>query len=454
MLHLVAIAREAGVPLGLEDFDRVSARVPVLADLKPGGRFVATDLHAAGGTRLVARRLLDVGALHGERRHGHGPDDRRRGARRRVETPGQEVVRPARVAAQADRRAGHPPRQPRARRVRGEARRATIASRSRGPARVFDSEEAAFAAVQGGRIKAGDVVVIRYEGPRGGPGMREMLAVTGAIVGAGLGDSVALITDGRFSGATRGLMVGHVAPEAASGGPIAAVRDGDIITLDVAGAVASRLDVSSDRDRRAAGGTGRRPRLATPGASWRSTRGWSPRPPKGPSRPRPRTQPSRRTEERMKLTGAQILWECLVREGVTDIFGYPGGAILPAYDAMLDYPIRHTLVRHEQGATHMADGYARATGRVGVAIATSGPGATNMVTGIATAMIDSSPIVCITGQVGSRLIGTDAFQEIDITGITLPVTKHNYLVTRARRTSPPRCARRSRSRRRAGPGRC
>jgi acetolactate synthase-1/2/3 large subunit len=133
----------------------------------------------------------------------------------------------------------------------------------------------------------------------------------------------------------------------------------------------------------------------------------------------------------MKLTGAQILWECLVREGVTEIFGYPGGAILPAYDAMLDYPIRHTLVRHEQGATHMADGYARATGRVGVAIATSGPGATNMVTGIATAMLDSSPIVCITGQVGSRLIGTDAFQEIDITGITLPVTKHNYLVTRA-----------------------
>jgi acetolactate synthase I/II/III large subunit len=131
----------------------------------------------------------------------------------------------------------------------------------------------------------------------------------------------------------------------------------------------------------------------------------------------------------MKRTGAQILWECLVREGVTEVFGYPGGAILPAYDAMLDYPIRHTLVRHEQGATHMADGYARASGKVGVAIATSGPGATNMVTGIATAMLDSSPIVCITGQVGSRLIGTDAFQEIDITGITLPITKHNYLVT-------------------------
>ncbi|HEX2343497.1 MAG TPA: biosynthetic-type acetolactate synthase large subunit [Vicinamibacterales bacterium] len=138
----------------------------------------------------------------------------------------------------------------------------------------------------------------------------------------------------------------------------------------------------------------------------------------------------------MKRTGAAILWECLVREGVTDIFGYPGGAILPAYDAMLDFPIRHILVRHEQGATHMADGYARATGKVGVAIATSGPGATNMVTGIATAMMDSSPIVCITGQVGSRLIGSDAFQETDITGITLPITKHNYLVTRADDVAP------------------
>ena len=132
-----------------------------------------------------------------------------------------------------------------------------------------------------------------------------------------------------------------------------------------------------------------------------------------------------------RMTGAEILWECLVREGVTDIFGYPGGAILPAYDAMLKFPLRHVLVRHEQGATHMADGYARATGKVGVAVATSGPGATNMVTGIATAMMDSVPIVCITGQVGSRLIGSDAFQETDITGITLPVTKHNYLVTRA-----------------------
>ncbi len=135
-------------------------------------------------------------------------------------------------------------------------------------------------------------------------------------------------------------------------------------------------------------------------------------------------------------TGAQILWESLVREGVTTVFGYPGGAILPAYDAMLEYPVRHVLVRHEQGATHMADGYARASGEVGVAVATSGPGATNMVTGIATAMLDSSPIVCITGQVGSRLIGSDAFQETDVTGVTLPITKHNYLVSNVSEVAP------------------
>ena len=131
-------------------------------------------------------------------------------------------------------------------------------------------------------------------------------------------------------------------------------------------------------------------------------------------------------------TGAQILWECLLREGVDVVFGYPGGCILPAYDALLDYPIRHVLVRHEQGAAHMADGYARASGKVGVAIATSGPGATNLTTGIATAMLDSIPTVFITGQVSSKLLGSDAFQETDVTGITLPITKHNAIVTDVR----------------------
>ena len=133
----------------------------------------------------------------------------------------------------------------------------------------------------------------------------------------------------------------------------------------------------------------------------------------------------------MKKTGAEILWECVVREGVEVVFGYPGGANMPIYDAMLSYPIHHVLVRHEQGGAHMADGYARASGKVGMAMATSGPGATNLVTGIATAMMDSVPVVFVTGQVAAHLIGGDAFQEVDVTGITLPITKHNYLVTRA-----------------------
>src|SRR6267154_2180472 len=137
-----------------------------------------------------------------------------------------------------------------------------------------------------------------------------------------------------------------------------------------------------------------------------------------------------------QLTGAEIIWATLAGEGVDKIFGYPGGAILPAYDALRKFPIHHILVRHEQGAAHMADGYARASGKVGVCIATSGPGATNLVTGIATAMLDSIPIVAITGQVGSKVLGSDAFQEIDITGITLPITKHNYLVTRAEDIAP------------------
>jgi dihydroxy-acid dehydratase len=243
VLHLIAIAREASLPLGLEDFDRVNARVPVFADLKPGGRFVATDLYAAGGTRLVARRLLDAGALHGDALTVTGRTIGQEAATA-VETPGQQVVR--QVASPLKPSGGLVI-------LRGNlAPSGCVVKLSghnrttfRGPARVFDSEEEAFAAVQSGRIAAGDAVIIRYEGPRGGPGMREMLAVTAAIVGAGLGDSVVLITDGRFSGATHGLMVGHVAPEAAIGGPIAAVHDGDMIALD-AQTRSITLDVKSD----------------------------------------------------------------------------------------------------------------------------------------------------------------------------------------------------------------
>ena len=238
VLHLLAIAGEAGVTLEIDDFDRISSRTPLLADLKPGGRFVATDLYAAGGVRLLASRLREAGMLHPDRPTVSGNTLAQEAAKAK-EQPGQQVVRPATKPLRDSgglvilkgnlapegcvvKTAGH------------------TTTSHRGPAQVFDSEEDAFAAVQQGRIKPGDVVVIRYEGPRGGPGMREMLAVTAALVGASLGDSVALLTDGRFSGATHGLMAGHVAPEAVCGGPIAALRTGDIIAFDIS---ARRLSV-------------------------------------------------------------------------------------------------------------------------------------------------------------------------------------------------------------------
>lgn len=237
VLHLLAIAREAGVPLSINDFDRISRRTPLLADLKPWGRFVATDLYRAGGIRLVAQRLLDAGRLHPEAMTvtGHPIGEE---AKRAQETAGQQVVHRLNDAIQPTgglvilrgnlapegcvvKITGHEP------------------LRHEGPARVFNSEEEAFTAIQKRRITAGDVVVVRYEGPKGGPGMREMLAVTAALVGQGLGQVVTLLTDGRFSGATRGLMAGHVAPEAAVGGPIALLRNGDRIRFDVK---ARRLD--------------------------------------------------------------------------------------------------------------------------------------------------------------------------------------------------------------------
>jgi len=261
VLHLMAIAKEAGVPLQLEDIDRVSASVPLVADLKPGGRFVATDFYAAGGTPILAQRLTEAGRLH---RSAVTVTGRTIGeeASAKTEVPGQEVVRPLAEALQPSGGLAI---------LRGNLAPAGCVVKAtkstprlhRGPARVFDSEEETAAALTAGRIHAGDVVVIRYEGPKGGPGMREMLGVTAAIVGAGLGESVALITDGRFSGATRGLMAGHVAPEAASGGPIAAVREGDMIAIDV-DARALRLEVSDDELReRLASWTPPAPRYAS-----------------------------------------------------------------------------------------------------------------------------------------------------------------------------------------------
>jgi dihydroxy-acid dehydratase len=231
VLHLLAIANEANISLSIDDFDRISSRVPILADLKPGGRFVATDLYAAGGTALIAKRLLEAGLLRGDCITVTGRTLAEEAAAAK-ETPAQQVVRqldaPLKPTGGLVILKGN---------LAPEGCVVKVAGHNllnfRGPARVFDNEEAAFAAVENSTIKAGDVVVIRYEGPKGGPGMREMLAVTAALVGVGLGDSVALLTDGRFSGATHGLMAGHVAPEAVNGGPIAALADGDIVVFDI-----------------------------------------------------------------------------------------------------------------------------------------------------------------------------------------------------------------------------
>ncbi len=231
VLHLLAIANEARIPLSIDDFDRISQRTPILADLKPAGRFVATDLYAAGGTALVAKRLLDAKLLNGDSITVTGRTIGQEAADAK-ETPKQEVVRaldkPLKTTGGLVILKGNVAPEGCVLKVAGHDYKTF-----RGPARVFDNEEGAFAGVESGTIKAGDVVVIRYEGPRGGPGMREMLQVTAALVGAGLGDSVALLTDGRFSGATHGLMAGHVAPEAVNGGPIAAIADGDMIEFDI-----------------------------------------------------------------------------------------------------------------------------------------------------------------------------------------------------------------------------
>ncbi len=232
VLHLLAMAREAGVPLSMDDFQAINDRTPLLASLKPAGQFVAYDVHKAGGIPVVAKRLLDGGCVDGAALTVTGRTfaEETAGAR---ETPGQEVIRPLSNPIKTTGglvilRGTLAPE--------GCVIKVTGLDRTahRGPARVFDSEEAAMEAVTQGRVRAGDVVLIRYEGPRGGPGMREMLGVTGAIVGAGLAGQVAVVTDGRFSGATRGFMIGHVAPEAACGGPIALVAEGDMINIDLA----------------------------------------------------------------------------------------------------------------------------------------------------------------------------------------------------------------------------
>ncbi|MDQ3809625.1 MAG: dihydroxy-acid dehydratase [Chloroflexota bacterium] len=243
VLHLMAMAREAGVALDLDDFDRISERTPLLGDMRPGGRYAAADLDRAGGTRLVARRLVDGGYAHPDAMTVTGLTFGQEAAEAQ-ETPGQDVVRaldnPLKSTGGLVILKGSLAPEGCVIKVAGYEKQVHT-----GPARVFDGEEAAMAAVTGRTIRPGDVVVIRYEGPRGGPGMREMLGVTAAIVGEGLGETVALLTDGRFSGATRGFMAGHVAPEAAVGGPIAAVREGDPISIDITN---RRLDLQVDAE--------------------------------------------------------------------------------------------------------------------------------------------------------------------------------------------------------------
>jgi dihydroxy-acid dehydratase len=238
VLHLLAIARELDIPLELEDFDRIAERTPIIVDITPGGRFVATDLHAAGGVAVMTRELVEGGLVHPDTPNVDGRTTRRI-ADDAAPAEGQQVIvpldRPLKATGGLAILRGNLAPEGGVVKLAGHERRL-----HQGPARVFDSEEEAFAAVKRQDIRPGDVVVIRHEGPAGGPGMREMLHVTAALVGEGLGEEIALLTDGRFSGATHGLMVGHIAPEAARGGPLAALRDGDVITLDVD---ARRLDV-------------------------------------------------------------------------------------------------------------------------------------------------------------------------------------------------------------------
>ena len=289
VLHLLAVANEAGVELNIDDFDRIAWSTPLLGDLKPGGRYVATDLYRAGGVPLVVKRLREAGLLHEDALTVTGQTIGEV-ADAAEEAEGQDVVRP--VADPIKPNGGFAI-------LRGNLAPdgcvVKLSGHGRlhhsGPARVFESEEDAFAAVKAREIQDGDVMVIRNEGPSGGPGMREMLQVTAALVGEGLGDSVALLTDGRFSGATHGFMAGHVAPEAPRGGPIAAVRDGDTVTFDVE-ARELRLEVPADEIESRLAAYSRRRRSTRPACSASTPATWA-RPPRARSRARPLRAPAR-----------------------------------------------------------------------------------------------------------------------------------------------------------------
>ncbi len=438
VLHTLALANEAGVEYPLERINTVADKVPHICKVSPAGKWHMEDVHRAGGIPAILNEIQwGTGMLHFDRLTVSGKTlgESIQGC----EIKDEEVIR--RYENAHSKRGGlailFGNLAPKGAVVKvGGVSEAMM--KFEGPAVIFESQEDAMAGILGGKVKAGDCVVVRYEGPKGGPGMQEMLIAHFSHHGHGTG------RQGRFdhgrpfqrrdarglhwsrfpgSGGARsdrraaargcgrdrsnGAHAGR--PFERGGDPEASERAASVPIQDDL-QVAEALFLFCDQ---------RRYRCGVIYGRWTV------------DRRRSVVNGPKSKGDSMKKTGAEIVWECLVREGVDVVFGYPGGANMPIYDAMLSYPVHHVLVRHEQGGAHMADGYARASGKVGVAMATSGPGATNLVTGIATAMMDSVPVVFITGQVAAHLIGGDAFQETDVTGITLPITKHNYLVTRA-----------------------
>ena len=423
MLHLPAIAHEAGVDIDLDIANALSEKTPNLCHLAPAGPTYMEDLNEAGGVSAVMSELNKIGLLDTSCMTVTGKTiaENIQG----VVNKNPEVIRP--VENPYSKTGGIAVLKGNLAPDSAVVKRSAVVPEMmvhEGPARVFDCEEDAIAAIKGGKIVEGDVVVIRYEGPKGGPGMREMLNPTSAIAGMGLGSSVALITDGRFSGASRGASIGHVSPEAAVGGPIAFVEEGDIIKINIPENTLNVDITDEEMEARKAKWQPREPKITTGYLARYASMVTS-----GNTGAILKTD-RKEEQKHMQLTGSQVVIECLKEQGVDTVFGYPGGAILNVYDELYKHSdeIHHVLTSHEQGASHAADGYARSTGKVGVCLATSGPGATNLVTGIATAYMDSVPMVAITCNVGVPLLGKDSFQEIDIAGITTPITKHNFIV--------------------------
>ncbi len=468
VLHLLAAAHEAEIPYDLARINAISRRTPYLCKVAPAIKDVhMEDVDNAGGVPAILSELATAGLLHLDR-----PTVTGQTVRENLDGVAVQDRRVIRTAAEPFRATGglsilFGNIAPEGAVVKTGAVAAHMMQFA-GPARIYETQDAAVDGILGGEVQAGEVIVIRYEGPKGGPGMPEMLTPTSALAGQGLDTQVAMITDGRFSGGTRGLSIGHVSPEAAEGGPIAAVRAGDTISIDLdAGTLTLEVPEAEIARRLAArpvfvpkirGGYLERYAYFVTSAS----QGGVMRVPGAPLAGRRRRRdldshacPRLNVMEAIvtfpaaapaashplhgaRMSGAEIFVRALDAEGVEVVFGYPGGAVIKIYDEMarVGPRFRHVLVRHEQGGTHMAEGYAKATGRVGTVLVTSGPGATNCVTGIADAFMDSVPLVVFTGQVATALIGNDAFQETDIMGVTRSITKHSFQVRRVEDLAP------------------